>query len=117
MALTKFLTKFLTHFKERSDAQETTSHRQPEVIGPEDAAITKFARLAAGGELDEPGAGGHIDGEGDAFLTTDHVTIACGDIPDFERYALLYLLHPVATLAVGQAAGHEPCALRYAAEL
>jgi hypothetical protein len=90
--------------------------RQAEVIGPQDAAITKFARLAACGELHEPGAGGDIDGESDTFLATDHVTVACCYVPYAPGYALLYLFYPVATLSVWQAAGHQLCALGYAAE-
>ena len=105
------------NFKERSDDQETTSHREPEVVCPENATVTKFARLAAGGKLHEAGTCGHIYGEGDTLLTTDYVAIACCYIPYFERYAFLYLLHLVAPLAVGQAAVDEPRALGYAAEL
>ena len=92
-------------------------HREPEIICLEDAAITKFARLTAGGELHEAGACGDIDGDGDAFLALDHVAVACCYVPDAPGYAFLYLLHPITTLAVGQAAIDEPHALRYAAEL
>ena len=92
-------------------------HRQAEVISAQDAAITEFARLAAGCELHEPGTGGDIDGEGDAFLTTDHVTIACCYIPHAPGYALHHLFHLVATLAIGQTAVDEPRALGYATEL
>jgi hypothetical protein len=92
-------------------------HREAEIISAEDAAVTEFARLSAGGKLYEAGTSGHIYGESDAFLTTDYVTVACGYVPYFKRYAFLYLLHLVATLAIGQAAGHEPRALGYATEL
>ncbi len=92
------------------------SYRQPEVVGPKDAAVTKFARLSAGGELDEPGACGDIDGESDTGFTTDHVAVACCYVPYFPRYALLNLFYLVATLAVGQAAIDEPRALGYATE-
>ena len=92
------------------------SHRQAEVISAEDTTVTKFACLTAGGELHQAGTGGDIYGESDSVLTTDHVTIRGGDIPHAPGYALLYLFHPVATLAVGQAAVDEPRALRYATE-
>ena len=101
----------------RHQTSVIVSHREPEVICPQDAAVTEFARLAAGGELDEPGTGGNIHGESDTFLTTDHVAVACCYVPYSERYALLYLFHLVATLTVGQAAIDEPCALGYAAKL
>lgn len=91
------------------------SHRQAEVISAQDATVTEFACLTAGGELHEPGACGDIYGESDTLLATDHVTIACGYVPYSERYSLLYLFYLVATLAVGQSAIDEPRALRYAA--
>jgi len=68
------------------------SHRESEVIGPQDAAVTEFAGLAAGGESDEAGAGGDIDRESDTFLTTDHVAVGGSDIPDAPGYALENLL-------------------------
>ena len=106
----------LTSYIFRHHTSAIASHREPEVISPEDAAVTKFARLAAGGELNEAGAGGHIYGESDTLLATNHVTIRCCYVPYFERYAFLYLLHLVATLAIGQAAIDEFCALGYATE-
>ena len=66
--------------------------------------------------MDEAGACGDIYGESDAFLATNHVAIACGYVPYFERYAFLYLLHLVATLAIWQAPIDEPHALGYATE-
>lgn len=64
------------------------SHREPEVVSTEDATVTKFARLAAGGELHEAGTGGDIYGERHTLLTTDHVTVACCYIPHAPGYAL-----------------------------
>jgi hypothetical protein len=62
------------------------SNSQDEIVGLEDAAITKSARLAAGGELHEARRVGTwavvgIDGDGDNLFATNHVAIAGGHVP------------------------------------
>ena len=63
-----------------------SSYSQDEIVGLEDATITKSAGLTGGCELHETrgvgtGAVVSIDGERDAFLSTDAVAIAGGHIP------------------------------------
>lgn len=77
------------------------SHGQSEVVGAEDAAVTKFAGLTAGGELHEPGTGGDIYGESHTLLTTDHVTVACCYIPHAPGYAFENLLDVRGLMADG----------------
>ena len=60
-------------------------NNQLKFIGAEDAAVAEAAGLTGGGEHHEASTESAlvgIDGEGDAFLTTDAVAVGGGDIPD-----------------------------------
>lgn len=57
------------------------SNSQDEIIGLEDATITKSAGLTGGCELHQAGSLVGIDGEGDDLFATDHVAIRGGHVP------------------------------------
>lgn len=97
-------------------------HPQFEIVGLEDAAVTKAAGLSAGGELHQAGWEGAgavwrgIDGERDTLLTPDDIAIAGCDVPYFERYALDDLLNGEAAAPVWYAGLYDACALCHAAK-
>ena len=68
------------------------SNSQDEIIGLEDATITKSASLTGGCELHQTGTLLGIDGEGDTFLSTYAVAIAGGHVPHAPGDALGHFL-------------------------
>jgi len=73
------------------------SNSQDEIIGLEDATITKSAGLTGGCELHQTrgvgtGAVVGIDGEGDDLFATDAVAIAGGHVPHAPGDALGHFL-------------------------
>ena len=88
------------------------SYSQDEIVGLENAAITKSAGLTGGCELHQTGTLFGIDGERNAFLSTDTVAIGGGHVPDAPGDAL----GPLPTSPRRGGAFDQACALGYATE-
>lgn len=88
------------------------SNSQDEIIGAEDATITKSAGLTGGCELHQTGTLLGIDGEGDALFAPDAVAVAGGHVPHPPGDAL----GPLPTSPRRGGAFHQACALGYAAQ-
>lgn len=89
------------------------SNSQDEIIGLEDATITKSAGLTGRSELHQTGTLIGIDGERDALFATDAVTVGGGHVPDAPGDALEKLT-PSCPPPGGDGEGF--CALGYAAQ-